>query len=101
MNYLKTRGMYLSVEWLQIDCKLLQKKIYVSVREWQCERTESILFQCVPNTYDILIQDRTLYASIMVIIWKTCYFNNKYGTKKTPESSKAYFQSGPLKAYGK
>lgn len=44
MNYLKTRGMYLSVEWLQIDCKLLQKKIYVSVREWQCERTESIFF---------------------------------------------------------
>lgn len=37
----------------------------------------------------------------MGIIWKTCYFNNKYGTKKTPESSKAYFQSGPLKAYGK
>lgn len=44
MNYLKTRGMYLSVKWLQIDCKLLQKNIYVSVREWQCERTESIFF---------------------------------------------------------
>lgn len=59
MNYLKTRGMYLSVEWLQIDCKLLQKKIYVSVREWQCERTESIFFSV--RTKYVWYTDTRLY----------------------------------------
>lgn len=37
----------------------------------------------------------------MVIIWKTYYFNNKYGTRITHENSKTYFQLGPLKVYGK